>query len=99
MIANRERTGQKLVHIRKSTKWKHNGIRTNQADLALLLDSKATSDRKIATNRNANAKSASGRSKAVAANKVAVSKADDKSGCVELVNGGSCPPAVLVLGT
>ena len=31
----------------------------------------------------------------MAANKVAVSKADDKSGCLELGNGGSCLPAFL----
>ena len=87
--------GQKLIHTRKGTKSKHNGIRTNQANLALPLDSKAASERKMATNRNANANSASGRSKAVVANKVAVSKADDKSGCLELVNGGSCSPPFL----
>jgi hypothetical protein len=78
-----------LIHIRKGTKWNHNGIRTNQADLALL-DSKAANESKMAINRNANANSASGRSKA-AANKVAVSKADDKFGCLGLMNGGlSC---------
>jgi hypothetical protein len=83
------RPSQKLL-IKRKVLWKHNTIRTNRVNLALL-DSKAV-NREIARKRNANANSASVKDKAVAANLVgavnkaaaavnrvaAVSKADDK---------------------
>jgi hypothetical protein len=94
LIANRELATYKLV-IQERNIWKDNTIQTNRANLAAP-DSKVAS--KIARNRNVSASSASVKNK-VAANRVAVSKGDDKPRCSELTSGGRrLPPPQLIAG-
>ena len=71
-------------------KHKHNGIRTNQAKLALLLDSNAAQREKDRDKQEHELQQREREKQSGGAN-----KADDKSGCPELVNGGSCLPPFL----
>jgi len=68
----------------------------NEPGKLAALDTKAA-NKKIATNRNVNASSASVKSKAAAANRAAVvSKADDKLGCLGLTGSGRRFPPLLI---
>ena len=78
--------------------WKHNITQTNR--VSPTVQENRAAKREIVRDRNVNASSASARSRAaednpVAANKAAVSKADDKADCLPLASGGRrLPPLV-----
>ena len=78
-VESRSANDPNINPIIRKAPWTHNRIQTNQAN-PLLPDSKAA-DNKIATGRNVSVSGASRKNK-VAVNRAAVSKADDKTGCV-----------------